>query len=60
MIRLCRVGRPVGIVSGAVIFIGYLWMLWDREKQTWFDKASNSVVVPVAAYPLGGGASSGY
>ena len=41
----------VSIISAWVILIGYLWMLWDREKQTWFDKASNSVVVPVAAYP---------
>lgn len=40
----------VSLVSAWAILIGYLWMLWDREKQTWFDKASNSVVVPVAAY----------
>ena len=26
-------------------------MLWDPEKQTWHDKLSNTVVVPVAAYP---------
>ena len=42
----------VKIVSGAVILIGYLWMLWDKEKQTWHDKAAGSVVVPVAAYPV--------
>ncbi|MHB1923644.1 MAG: RDD family protein [Acidimicrobiales bacterium] len=42
----------VSIPSAWVIFLGYFWMLWDREKQTWFDKASNSVVVPVSAYPL--------
>jgi uncharacterized RDD family membrane protein YckC len=32
--------------------LGYLWMLWDNEKQTWHDKASDSVVVPVSAYPI--------
>jgi uncharacterized RDD family membrane protein YckC len=36
----------VSLVSGAVIALGYLWMLWDSEKQTWHDKAANSVVVP--------------
>ena len=42
----------VKIVSSAVILLGYLWMLWDREKQTWHDKAASSVVVPVSAYPV--------
>ena len=36
----------VSLISGAVILLGYLWMLWDSEKQTWHDKAANSVVVP--------------
>lgn len=33
-----------------IFFLGYLWMLWDKEKQTWHDKLSNSVVVPADAY----------
>ena len=37
----------VSIVSAAVILLGYLWMLWDKEKQCWHDKAANDVVVPV-------------
>lgn len=40
------------ILSGLCILVGYLWMLWDPEKQTWHDKLSNSVVVPVADYPV--------
>ena len=45
--------RYVGrIVSTIVILLGYLWMLWDREKQTWHDKFAGSVVVPVDAYPV--------
>jgi uncharacterized RDD family membrane protein YckC len=36
----------VSIVSAIVILLGYLWMLWDGEKQTWHDKAAGSVVVP--------------
>jgi uncharacterized RDD family membrane protein YckC len=38
------------IVSGAVFYLGYLWMLWDKEKQCWHDKVANDVVVPVDAY----------
>ncbi len=43
-------GRGVGryfarILSGLVCFLGYLWMLWDPEKQTWHDKMVNSYVV---------------
>ena len=35
----------VSLVSGIVIAIGYLWMIWDSEKQTWHDKAARSYVV---------------
>ena len=37
----------VSIVSAVVFLLGYLWMLWDGEKQCWHDKAANDVVVPV-------------
>jgi uncharacterized RDD family membrane protein YckC len=44
------VGRGVGryfarILSGAACYLGYLWMLWDDQKQTWHDKLTSSVVV---------------
>ena len=39
-------------VSSAVCLLGYLWMLWDPEKQTWHDKIANSVVVPTSDYPV--------
>lgn len=49
-------GRPIGygrafirwlgsILSAIVLFLGYFWMLWDPEKQTWHDKMAGSVVV---------------
>ncbi len=38
----------VSLVSGAVVLIGFLWMIWDREKQTWHDKAAGSVVIPAS------------
>jgi uncharacterized RDD family membrane protein YckC len=40
------------IVSAIPIFLGYFWMLWDKESQCWHDKFASDVVVPVSAYPL--------
>ena len=56
-----RAGGPLGygraflrnlarILSSIPLLLGYFWMLWDSEKQTWHDKLSTSVVVPVDAY----------
>lgn len=58
-----RQGGPIGygrgfiryigkILSSIPCYLGYFWMLWDREKQAWDDKLANSVVVPVADYPV--------
>jgi uncharacterized RDD family membrane protein YckC len=41
----------VSIVSG-ILLLGYLWMLWDRERQTWQDKVARTFVVPVSEYPV--------
>ena len=51
-----QTGQPIGawrtfgrqlarIPSGAICYLGYLWMLWDGRKQTWHDKIVGSVVV---------------
>ena len=40
------------IISGIPCYLGYLWMLWDKEKQTWHDKLATTVVVPESAYPV--------
>jgi uncharacterized RDD family membrane protein YckC len=50
-------GRAIGrylakILSAIPCLIGYFWMLWDGEKQTWHDKLVGSVVVPTSAYPV--------
>ena len=50
------IGQPIGYgraiarwlmsyVSAIAILIGYLWMLWDPQKQTWHDKVAGSVPV---------------
>jgi uncharacterized RDD family membrane protein YckC len=45
--------RYVGrILSSIPCFLGYLWALWDPEKQTWHDKIAGTVVVPTSAYPV--------
>ncbi len=33
------------IISSSLCYLGYLWMLWDKDKQTWHDKIVNTVVV---------------
>ncbi len=33
------------ILSALVCYLGYLWMLWDPEKQCWHDKLVNCYVV---------------
>jgi len=35
------------IVSGQALSLGYLWMLWDKDKQTWHDKVVGSIVIRV-------------
>jgi uncharacterized RDD family membrane protein YckC len=40
------------ILSSIPCGLGYFWMLWDSEKQTWHDKIAASVVVPTSAYPV--------
>lgn len=40
--------RTVGRwISGLVLLLGYLWMLWDRDRQTWHDKLASTAVVVV-------------
>lgn len=35
-------------ISGQIVYLGYLWMLWDKPlHQTWHDKVVDSVVVKV-------------
>ncbi|MBT6401018.1 RDD family protein [candidate division WWE3 bacterium] len=36
-------------VSTLAVLLGYFWMLWDPEKQTWHDKIGKSVVVKASA-----------
>jgi uncharacterized RDD family membrane protein YckC len=31
-------------VSGVVLLLGYLWMLWDPEKRTWHDMVADTRV----------------
>jgi uncharacterized RDD family membrane protein YckC len=40
------VGRYLGyFVSMIPLFLGVLWVAWDRKKQGWHDKLAGSVVV---------------
>lgn len=52
--RVPAVGRAflrevVGkFLSGLVLCVGYLWMLWDAERQCWHDKPAGTRVAQVA------------
>jgi uncharacterized RDD family membrane protein YckC len=38
--------RYVGyVISGIVLFIGFIWVAFDRKKQGWHDKIAGTVVV---------------
>jgi uncharacterized RDD family membrane protein YckC len=34
-----------GLISGSLCGLGFLWMLWDKDKQTWHDKITGTIVV---------------
>lgn len=34
------------LLSGWVIYIGYLWIVIDKDKQGWHDKIADTYVVP--------------
>ena len=41
------------ILSGVAAGLGWLWILWDPERQAWHDKIAGTVVVRVpAGWPL--------
>jgi uncharacterized RDD family membrane protein YckC len=42
---------PTFLPLSFLMLLSCLWMLLDRERQTWHDKLARAVVVPVSAYP---------
>lgn len=45
--------RYLGRIASTIpCLLGYFWMLWDPQKQTWHDKIANTVVVPTSDYPV--------
>ena len=38
-------------IGSIPLYLGWFWMLWDPQKQTWHDKVANTFVVPADAYP---------
>ncbi len=35
----------IAIASWLCLGLGFLWMLWDKDKRTWHDRYSESQVV---------------
>ena len=42
----------VRYISGAACAVGFIWALFNKEKQTWHDLAAQTVVVPTSSYPV--------
>ena len=42
---MCFLREIVSSIVNQVIYLSYLWMLWDADKQTLADKAVHSTVV---------------
>jgi uncharacterized RDD family membrane protein YckC len=40
------------ILSAIPCALGYFWMLWDKDKMTWHDKLSQTLVVPTSVAPV--------
>ena len=49
-------GSPIGVgkailrligyaISGIVFYLGFLWIIWDKDKQGWHDKIAGTYVV---------------
>lgn len=34
-------------LSAVILCLGYFWMIWDKEKQTWHDKIAGTLVIKV-------------
>ena len=34
-------------ISAIVLYIGFLWIIWDKQKRGWHDKIANTYVVKV-------------
>ncbi len=44
--RIMLVRETIGkFFSGLVLFLGYLWLLWDQDHQAWHDKLVSTVVM---------------
>jgi uncharacterized RDD family membrane protein YckC len=55
-LRTIPYGRALGrlfaeALSAIPFNLGYLWAIWDPERQTFHDKIAGTLVVPQAALP---------
>lgn len=41
--------RAAFVVSALPFYLGLLWPIWDRRRQTWHDKIARSVVIRATA-----------
>jgi uncharacterized RDD family membrane protein YckC len=44
-LRRAALRRLVYMIGGLLLYIGWLWLLIDRDRQTWHDKAARTLVI---------------
>ena len=40
----------ISLVSAVPLFLGYFWVIWDKEKRSWHDKVAGTVVLSDSSY----------
>lgn len=43
-LRTCILRSLAAVLSAAPLGLGFLWMLWDKDRQTWHDKIARTSV----------------
>jgi uncharacterized RDD family membrane protein YckC len=33
-------------LSGYVLFLGFLWALWEKDRRGWHDQLAGTIVIP--------------
>jgi uncharacterized RDD family membrane protein YckC len=41
------VGRLLGYVVSSILYLGFIWILFDERRQGWHDKLAGTVVIEV-------------
>lgn len=47
-----NINYPIAVIIAFLsILVGHLWMIWDTQKQSWYDKLAGAIVVKTSGKP---------